>query len=714
MYVRNQNKFYFTYSYSKLQIVNILFFLFVGIMLLNTSNSFAKSELFPLSKPSYYSLTGEYYGMPQDKVEDLKIMSISMDDYTEFYEIFKKLNNNKYNNEEILNLIKKYNYSDKLTHKIISWYLLRSPKTRPKVSEMYNFLLHNQDWPDTEKIRKKIENHIIRGPIDDEFVNDYFEIFPPLSGDGYLAYSISKFKSQDYKKAKELYDFAWHKTKLTSIAKQRFIDYCNICISRDDNIIRFNRMLYLGDINEINEISKFIGSEYVSLANIATSLKNKENITTNDFYKIESFFENNSSYHYLKINWLNKKNNTKKTYEYFNKYKNTLTLKNPILWAVQAEILGRSLIAEKKYREAYEVMSLKDTETNQIFSNLEFLKGWIALRIFNDPHKSTSHFKKVYELSPSDENMSRALYWIAENYSILKDSNEEIRYLSESASYKDTFYGLISLNKLNKNNISTLITDDYDLINPMENIDFEKIIAVELLVAIDKKYLAAKFIDKVFEDDKNYNHANYFANLANMKHLPQTSIKIAKKTGIDRIKINYLYPIVDFPLSNIVEKIKYSPEYLIYSIIRQESEFASEAVSYSGAVGMMQIMPNTAKMLSRQEKLKYDLDQLLEDSSYNIQLGNRYISDLVREFDGSYTRAIASYNAGPNRIKQWNKNNTTDNVLDWIELIPFKETRYYVKNVLRNVQFYRILLNSEDNKFNILNDLERGTASEDS
>jgi soluble lytic murein transglycosylase len=153
---------------------------------------------------------------------------------------------------------------------------------------------------------------------------------------------------------------------------------------------------------------------------------------------------------------------------------------------------------------------------------------------------------------------------------------------------------------------------------------------------------------------------------------------------------------------------------LIYSIIRQESEFASEAVSYSGAVGMMQIMPNTAKMLSRQEKLKYDLDQLLEDSSYNIQLGNRYISDLVREFDGSYTRAIASYNAGPNRIKQWNKNNTTDNVLDWIELIPFKETRYYVKNVLRNVQFYRILLNSEDNKFNILNDLERGTASEDS
>tara|TARA_B100001057_G_scaffold99561_1_gene96451 strand:- start:64552 stop:66639 length:2088 start_codon:yes stop_codon:yes gene_type:complete len=693
---------------------SILFFLFIGFTLFNSSNSLAKTELFPLLKPTHYALTGENLSIPKDKAENLKIMSITKDDYAEFYEIFKNINNNKYTDKEISNLVKKYNYSNVLTHKIISWYLLRSNETMPELSEMHHFLVNNQDWPDTKKIRKKIENYIIMGPIEDEFVVDYFKTFPPLSGDGYLAYSISKFKSQEYKEAKEFYDYAWHMMKITAEAKQSFINYCKICISRDDNIKRFDRMLYLGDLNEIDEVSKFIGTEYESLATIARNLKNKKNVIANDFYKIESYFKNNSSFHYLKINWLNKKNNTKKTYEYFNKYKNTLTIKNPTLWGVQAEILGRSLIKEKKYREAYEVMSLRNTEENQIFSNLEFLKGWISLRIFNDTFRSTSHFKKIYELSPSDDNMSMALYWIAENYSIIGDPDEEIRYLSESAIFSDTFYGLISLDKLNRNNRSLLIIDDHDQPNPQENIDLEKIIAVELLVAIDKKYLAAKFINKVFEDDKNYNYANYLANLANLKHLPQTSIKIAKKTGVDRIKINHLYPVVDFPINGTKEETKYSPKELIYSIIRQESEFSSEAVSYSGAIGMMQIMPDTAKMLSRQEKLKYDLNKVLEDSSYNVQLGSRYIFDLVKEFDGSYIRAISSYNAGPNRIKQWNKNNTTDNVLDWIELIPFKETRYYVKNVLRNVQFYRILLNREDNKFNILDDLERGTASEDS
>ena len=714
MHLKNLNKFYFTCSYSVFQMASILFFLFIGFILFNSSNSFAKTELFPLLKPSHYALTGENLSIPKDKAENLKIMSITKDDYAEFYEIFKNLNNNKYSDKEISNLVEKYNYSNVLTHKIISWYLLRSNETKPELSEMHHFLVNNQDWPDTEKIRKKIENYIIMGPIEDAFVVDYFKTFPPLSGDGYLAYSISKFKSQEYKEAKEFYDYAWHMMKITAEAKQSFINYCNICISRDDNIKRFDRMLYLGDLDEMDEVSKFIGTEYESLATIARNLKNKKNVIANDFYKIESYFKNNSSFHYLKINWLNKKNNTKKTYEYFNKYKNTLTIKNPTLWGVQAEILGRSLIKEKKYREAYEVMSLRNTEENQIFSNLEFLKGWISLRIFNDTFRSTSHFKKIYELSPSDENMSMALYWIAENYSIIGDPDEEVRYLSESAIFSDTFYGLISLDKLNRNNRSLLIIDDHDQPNPQENVDLEKIIAVELLVAIDKKYLAAKFINKVFEDDKNYNYANYLANLANLKHLPQTSIKIAKKTGVDRIKINHLYPVVDFPINDTEEETKYLPKELIYSIIRQESEFSSEAVSYSGAIGMMQIMPDTAKMLSRQEKLKYDLNKVLEDSSYNVQLGSRYIFDLVKEFEGSYIRAISSYNAGPNRIKQWNKNNTTDNVLDWIELIPFKETRYYVKNVLRNVQFYRILLNKEDNKFNILDDLERGTASEDS
>ena len=709
MMLRNRKKKFRICCFMRPSIRNFLVLLFISVLIFKPIILNSKTFSIPNVKPSLYILTGEDFTIPIEKINNLKLMNIPNDKYIEFYKIFSVISDKKLNDLELSNLITKYVYSDELTHQIIAWYLLRSSHTKPKLPEMYHFLIKNEDWPDTKIIRKKIENFIINHPTKDSFVSNYFQSYPPLTGDGHLALSISKFKSKDYKKAKESYDLAWHKMKLTKEAKEKFINYCNICISRDDNITRFERMLYLGDLDELKDIAKSIGTEYVSLANIAKKLKNNETIISTEFMKIEKGQYNNSIYHYLKLMWLNKKKNTKNTYEYLNKHKNTLNIRNPTLWGVQAEILGRSLISEKKYREAYEAMNLKNTEKNQIFSNLEFLKGWISLRIFNDNKRSINHFEKLYRLSPTDDNKSMALYWIAENLSIMGDTDEEIKYLSDSARFYDTFYGLISLSKLKENNIEPkIIINNQDNPNFKETIDLEKITAIELLTAVDKKYLAAKFINIVFEEDINYNHSNYIANLANMKHLPQTSIKIAKKTGIKSININYLYPTIDFPLIYKPNDREHLIKELIYSIIRQESEFSSEAISYSGAIGIMQIMPSTAKMLSNQEKIKYNQDQLLEDSSYNIQLGSRYIHDLINQFDGSYVYAISAYNAGPSRIKKWSKDYTTSNIIDWIELIPFKETRYYVKNVLRNVQFYKILLYTEDNEFNIIYDLRRG------
>ena len=100
---------------------------------------------------------------------------------------------------------------------------------------------------------------------------------------------------------------------------------------------------------------------------------------------------------------------------------------------------------------------------------------------------------------------------------------------------------------------------------------------------------------------------------------------------------------------------------------------------------------------------------MIEDPIYNVQLGTRYITDLIDDFDGSYVYPISAYNAGPNRVNKWVKSYKTDDILDWIELIPYRETRGYVKNVLRNIQFYRILLNNDHNEINILHDLKRGS-----
>ncbi len=143
---------------------------------------------------------------------------------------------------------------------------------------------------------------------------------------------------------------------------------------------------------------------------------------------------------------------------------------------------------------------------------------------------------------------------------------------------------------------------------------------------------------------------------------------------------------------------------MLHSVIRQESEFSSEAISFSGAVGLMQIMPNTAKMLSRLEKLDYSEERLLGDTHYNIQLGTRYLLDLLDAFEGSDIYAISSYNAGPTRVKSWIRKNPDLEIIDWIELIPYRETRNYVKSVLRNRYYYKIMLYTDKNniKFSLI------------
>ena len=135
----------------------------------------------------------------------------------------------------------------------------------------------------------------------------------------------------------------------------------------------------------------------------------------------------------------------------------------------------------------------------------------------------------------------------------------------------------------------------------------------------------------------------------------------------------------------------------ILSVIRQESEFDISANSHAGAKGLMQLMPYTAKIVSKQAKLPYSKSKLTTNPEYNINLGSYYMAGLILNYEGSYPFAIAAYNAGPKRVKYWNKINKNPqkkqiDYVDWIELIKFEETRNYVQRVLENYNVYRYIL----------------------
>src|SRR3546814_1905932 len=151
---------------------------------------------------------------------------------------------------------------------------------------------------------------------------------------------------------------------------------------------------------------------------------------------------------------------------------------------------------------------------------------------------------------------------------------------------------------------------------------------------------------------------------------------------------------------------------LILAVRRQESGFAVDAVSHAGARGLMQLMPATARQMARKLKLRYDTAQLTRDPTLNIRLGSAYLSQLVERFSGSYLLAIAAYNAGPSRVIEWMRTYGDPrepgvDAIDWIESIPFTETRNYVQRVLENLQVYRHRLGQPMLAFSFQEDLSR-------
>jgi soluble lytic murein transglycosylase len=193
---------------------------------------------------------------------------------------------------------------------------------------------------------------------------------------------------------------------------------------------------------------------------------------------------------------------------------------------------------------------------------------------------------------------------------------------------------------------------------------------------------------------------------------PALALRVAKRGLQKNVPVyDIAYPTMSLP---VYRGNGAAPESaLVLGFTRQESEFDSDAMSSAGARGLMQLMPATAKLTARRHGIDYGNKSELFTPTVNVQLGMAHVSDLLSSFGGSYVLTIASYNAGAGRINQWvstygDPRATNADVVDWIERIPFNETRNYVQRVMENTQIYRNVLAGRDTPLAIAQDLKRG------
>ena len=376
-------------------------------------------------------------------------------------------------------------------------------------------------------------------------------------------------------------------------------------------------------------------------------------------------------------------------------------------WWNEQRIVARGLADLGKFKAAYQVVARHAASDQTDIVDAEFHAGWYALRGFNDTATAEKHFRRILTASDRPLSQSRAWYWLgrAAEQGGKADANG---YFRKAAAYPSTFYGELAAARIKSADFSIPYPQPTDA-------DRQAFATREAVQAIGRYedaghgWRAASLYRALAQQLTSPGELALLAAKAEKLGDHQLSLQIGKTAYGRGINV----PALAFPVGVIPENanISGSGKALAYAIARQESAFNPAAISPADARGLLQILPGTAKGVASRFGLAYSKEKLTTDAGYNATLGAHYLGEQIDSFGGSYILTFIAYNAGPKRVPEWvarygdPRGLPLDQVVDWIERIPFPETRNYVQRVMENYQIYKARLGQ---KTDIAHDLRFG------
>jgi soluble lytic murein transglycosylase len=587
---------------------------------------------------------------------------------------------------------------DKSIYNFINWKHLLTTGNKASFYDYKVFIDKNAHYPRIDRLRYLAEHKLSTAKISPKKIINWFENKDPLSGFGQMILGESFILIGEKSKGTKLIKKGWITADLTKndlkFFRKKFKKYLN----SEDYIKRADYLAWNNEYWDLRRTTKYLPKDYKLLYTARHILMSKGYGVDQAIKNVPEKFKNDAGLNYDRLKWRRKKGRVDSSVEILLKIKNDKDyLIMPEKWWIEREIISRALIYKKKYETAYKISSNHGMKEGSDFAAAEWMSGWIALSFLNDPLIAKDHFKNFYNNVNYPISTSRGAFWLGRSYEKLGDREQSRIWYSEAAKYLTTYYGQLAFLKLNPNEKFEL-NKDMLIDNKYRYIFFNKEL-VKIIYLLDelKKDKYTKFILRHLANDNIGKGSEVLAaELATSIERYDFAIQISKISSYQkRFHNKFNYPIISTPKTINGRKIPESA--FILSIIRQESEFDLSANSHAGAKGLMQLMPYTAKLVSKQAKLPYSKSRLTKDPEYNINLGSHYIAGLILQYDGVYPFAVAAYNAGPNRVKYWKKLNKNPqkkqiNYVDWVELIKFRETRNYVQRVLENYNVYRYIL----------------------
>jgi soluble lytic murein transglycosylase len=599
--------------------------------------------------------------------------------------------------------------SDPVARKLAEWLILRSDDNGASVERYRAFISANPSWPSQTFLRRRIEAALWDDHRDDATVWSWFENESPVSTKGRFALARVMIARGDRANAERLVREAWRGDGMSEDTETTALDLFGALLTAGDHKARMDNLLY-GTEQEAGGMraAKRLGAGHIALAKARIASNRKAPNARSLIEAVPRELHGDAGYLFAKIQLLRREEKFAEAAQLMlSAPKDPNRLHNLDEWWIERRLLARKMLDTGEHRTAYLIARDAALPSRDIYkTEQEFTAGWIALRFLNDPAVAAQHFARIGVGSVNPTALARAGYWQGRAAEAAGRAQESRAAYGRAAEQSTSYYGQLARAKLG---LPQLELNGVPRGRGGERLEIVR--AVQLLYELDEREIAIP----IFGDMGENGDADALAGLGELtaRNNDARGMLLLGKAALNR---GLPFDHYAYPVNGIPPFKQFGPEVepsVVYSIARQESAFNQAVVSPAQAYGLMQVTPDAGRYVTKRAGVSFDLSRMKTDPVYNATLGAAELGGLLEDYRGSYIMTFAGYNAGRGSVKKWverygDPRDPKVDAVDWVEQIPFSETRNYVQRIMENLQVYRARFGG-GTRLQIEADLHRGS-----
>lgn len=574
---------------------------------------------------------------------------------------------------------------------VLTWMKLEDTRARVSFAEIAGFLASRPAWPRRASLVRKAERLMTEAePLAARLA--WFKSNPPVTGTGHLKRITALKEAGDTARIARAAREAWLTARFTASEQKRFLRDHRAILGPVDHWRRLDRLLWMGATGPARAMMRLVTPDQRRVAQARLHLRAMSAGVGAAIKRVPAALRSDPGLIYERLRWRHRKGLKDEALELLWDTPDAPEFRK--FWWKERSRQVRYALDSGRLEDAYLLAAGHVQRQGSSFADAQWHAGWIALRYRDKPTEAAGYFTDLHANVKTPISRARAAYWAGRALETSGAETAAQAWYARAAAHQTTFYGQLAARKV-PSRIQRLPAPPTPAATiPTSDAIRELVDIAVALSEIKRERLARRFFREAARAAMSRDEAVWIAATARSRGYLDIGVYTARRAARSgHILSDAGYPLIDVPRRDAPEPA------LILAVIRQESGFDEAARSRVGALGLMQLMPATARSVARGLKIPYGRGRLTVDPGYNMRLGAHYLQAQINAFGGEYVLALAAYNAGPHRVKRWIKERGDPrapdvDMIDWIERIPFAETRNYVQRVLEAMQVYRLRLGS--------------------